>query len=447
MENTISKRGKIRIFLFIGVLFLALLITAIIGNVKSAKYERQVLLVQQRALTELDGYISNINTSLEKGVYANTPTMLDTMATELSREATGAKGSLSSLPLSNINMTNTYRFLSQVGDFVLALNRKVAAGEKISDDEREQMFSLLSYAKSLSDEVSSMRESMFNGNFQFTDSESTLMASDDEIQSLSKNMEDTEQAFTDYPSLIYDGPFSDHINKREPKFLEKKEEISKEKAKEKAAKFLNADINEVSFLSEENDNTASYCFSYGKVNIAVTKYGGYVLYMLNSQFAGEVKLSYDEALAIAQKFLKDNGFENMKESYYSISDGVCTINFAYEQDGVICYPDLIKVGINLNDGSVFSYDMRGFVMNHYDRNIESPKLSEEHAKQSVSPLLTVISSKMSVIPTKSKGEKLCYEFHCKTDKGQELLVYIDTQTGFEDEILLLLYSDGGILTK
>lgn len=447
MENTISKRGKIRIFLFIGALFLALLITAIIGNVKSAKYERQVLLSQQRALTELDGYISNISTSLEKGVYANTPTMLDTMATELSREATGAKSSLSSLPLSNINMTNTYKFLSQVGDFVLALNRKVAAGEKIASDEREQMSSLLNFAKSLSDEVSNMRQNMFNGNFQFIDSESTLLTSGEEIQSLSKNMEDTEQAFTDYPSLIYDGPFSDHINKLEPKYLENKEEISKEKAKEKAAEFIKADINDISFLSEENDNTASYCFSYGKINIAVTKYGGYVLYMLNSQFAGEAKLSYEEALPIAQKFLDDNGFENMKESYYSVSDGVCTINFAYAQNGVICYPDLIKVSVNLNDGSIFSYDMRGFIMNHYERDIAAPKISEETAKQSVSPLLTIISSKLSVIPTKSKGEKLCYEFHCKTDSNQEVLVYIDTETGYEDEILLLLYSDDGVLTK
>lgn len=447
MVNTISKRGKIRIFSFIGALFLALLITAIIGNVKSAKYERQVLLSQQRALTELDSYITNINTSLQKGIYANTPTMLDTMATELSREATGAKSSLSALPLSDINMTNTYKFLSQVGDFVLSLNRKVAAGEKISDSERKELSSLLGFSQSLSDEVSNMRMNMFDGNFRFVSNESTLMASDEELQSLSKNMEDTEQAFTDYPSLIYDGPFSDHINKRTPKLLENKDEISKEKAKEKAAEFLKADANDVSFLSEENDNTASYCFLYGKTTVAITKIHGYVLYMLNSQFAGEAKLSYEEALPIAQKFLEENGFKNMKESYYSVSDGVCTINFAYEQDGVICYPDLIKVGVNLSDGTVFSCDMRGFVMNHYERTVETPKISEEAAKKSVSPLLSIIDSQLAIIPTMSKGEKFCYEFHCKTEDSQEVLVYIDTETGFEDEILLLLYSDGGVLTK
>lgn len=447
MENTISKRGKIRIFLFATFLFIALLITAIIGNVKSAKYERQVVLTQQRALTELDGYIENISTSLQKGVYANTPTMLDTMATELSRQATGAKSSLSSLPLSNISMTNTFKFLSQVGDFVLALNKKVAQGEKITDSEREQLFTLLDFAESLSSEVTNMRVSMFDGNFNFEDSQSTLMPSDEETVSLSKDMEDTEQSFTDYPSLIYDGPFSDHINSLEPKLLENKAEISQEKAKEKAAEFLNADINDISFLSEENDNTASFCFSYGKMTVAVTKYGGYVLYVLNSAFAGEAKLSYDEALLKAQKFLSDNGYENMKESYYAVSDGVCTINFAYNQNNVVCYPDLIKVGVNLNDGTIFSFDMRGYTMNHCERNIGLSKISEETAKKSVSPLLTIMKTQMAIIPTKSKGEKLCYEFHCKAEGEQEVLVYIDTETGFEDEILLLLYSDGGVLTK
>ena len=86
-------------------------------------------------------------------------------------------------------------------------------------------------------------------------------------------------------------------------------------------------------------------------------------------------------------------------------------------------------------------------MNHTERNLSSDILSQAEAQKSVSGLLTVLDSKRAVILTKSKGEKDCWEFHCTDKDGNEVLVYIDTKTGYEDDILLLLYSDGGILTK
>ena len=86
-------------------------------------------------------------------------------------------------------------------------------------------------------------------------------------------------------------------------------------------------------------------------------------------------------------------------------------------------------------------------MNHTARQFDEPKISEDEARKSVSPLLQVMSSKRAVIPTSYETEQDTYEFHCKSESGQEFLVYIDTETGFEDDILILLYSDNGILTK
>ena len=159
------------------------------------------------------------------------------------------------------------------------------------------------------------------------------------------------------------------------------------------------------------------------------------------------KLKTADALKKASEFLSSHGYADMKESYYSTSDGVCTVNYAYKKDGVIYYPDLIKVGVNLETGDIASFDAKGYIMNHTERNLSSDILSQAEAQKSVSGLLTVLDSKRAVIPTKSKGEKDCWEFHCADKDGNEVLVYIDTKTGYEDDILLLLYSDGGILTK
>lgn len=351
------------------------------------------------------------------------------------------------LPLENTNLENTYKFLSQVGDFTETLNRKVASGESISDEERENLRSLITFCDALSGEVSNIRADMFDGSFSFSQKSGELALTGEKTEYLAGDMEDAQQSLSDYPTLIYDGPFSDHIMSAQPKMTSGAKEISKENALDAAAAFLGCDKKEISFLSEESGNVPAYCFSYNNKTVAVTKNGGYVIYMLDSSFAGEAKLKTADALKKASEFLSSHGYADMKESYYSTSDGVCTVNYAYKKDGVIYYPDLIKVGVNLETGDIASFDAKGYIMNHTERNLSSDILSQAEAQKSVSGLLTVLDSKRAVIPTKSKGEKDCWEFHCADKDGNEVLVYIDTKTGYEDDILLLLYSDGGILTK
>jgi hypothetical protein len=60
----------------------------------------------------------------------------------------------------------------------------------------------------------------------------------------------------------------------------------------------------------------------------------------------------------------------------------------------------------------------------------------------------VLDTKKCVIPLDNGLEAQCYEFHCESSEtGDEVLIYVNSQTGAEENILLLLYSDGGTLTK
>ncbi len=381
MEKTMSKRRKVRLLAYTLAAFTVLLTFSVVGNVRAARMTRQIRIARERALCELDTYISNINTNLQKGAYANTPTMLGTMASQLRREATGAKSSLAVLPLSETRLDNTYKFLTQIGDFVTALSKKVEQGETISDEEREQLFALLRFSETLTKDISDMRQQLL------------------------------------------------------------------EEALKKAAEILGLAESDVTFLSEENDTTAAYCFSGGDRTVAVTKKGGYLLYLLSGQFVGESKLEYADARKYASEFLNNNGFFDMQESYYTVSDGICTINYAYRDGEYICYPDLIKISVSLEDGKILSADCRGYVMNHKARSPVTPALTAVEAQKKVSPLLTVTDTRLAVIPTESMGERTAYEFHCKNKEGAEFLVYINTVTGYEDDILLLLYSDDGVLTK
>lgn len=57
------------------------------------------------------------------------------------------------------------------------------------------------------------------------------------------------------------------------------------------------------------------------------------------------------------------------------------------------------------------------------------------------------SSKEVYIPTDFGTEVFAYEYHCVAPDEKEILVYINPETGVEEEILILLYSDNGVLTK
>lgn len=447
LENQVSRRGKIRVRLYASVLILVLFSAFVINAQKASELSRQLNADAERSLSTLEACMSSINTNLTKGLYANTTPMLSSMAISLTRDAASAKNSLSALPLSDTQLDNMLKFLSQVGAFVSTLDRKLSLGEPITSEERNQLKQLIDVSQKLLSELDTITQGVEDGSVSFKQAGSTLQKSTDQSMQIGSAFGDAEQTLTDYPTLIYDGPFSDHILNQSPKTLEGKSDISKEKALEIASDFIGIDKSTLRFDSETNGVIETYNFFVDSINISVCKKGGAVLYLLGSSNAGESVITPEQAVENAKNFLSAKGYKNMKESYYSTQDGICTVNFAYENEGVICYPDLIKLSVSLETGNIISFDARGYIMNHTDRPPVQSKISADEAKMSVSDYLTVMSSRLAIIPTDYKTEKTAYEFHCKTPDEQEVLVYIDVLTAKEDDILLLLYSDGGILTK
>ena len=105
----------------------------------------------------------------------------------------------------------------------------------------------------------------------------------------------------------------------------------------------------------------------------------------------------------------------------------------------------MKVSVALDTGKVVGYESSGYWWNHTARDLPAPAVSQEEARAKVSPLLTVQSVQLAVIPTAGQYEVLCYEFKCADDSGRHYIVYIDAQTGLEKHILILLEDENGTL--
>ena len=138
----------------------------------------------------------------------------------------------------------------------------------------------------------------------------------------------------------------------------------------------------------------------------------------------------------------------MKQSYYSVNENVCTVNFAYAKSGVYCYSDLIKVSVSMDNGDIIALDASTYLTNHRDRTAFKAKIGSAAAQKKLSPYLTVNGIKKAVIPKENGTEEQGWEFFCTSlDTGEDTLIYINNRTGREEDILLLLYSDSGTLVK
>ena len=446
-KKALNNRNKIRIILFTIFIIAVLGIFGITTSVKCKNYERIIENSHEKALISLDEYLSNIESGLLKTTYVSTPSMFNKLATEVWRESLGAKNSLSSLPSNEKPISDIYKFLSQTGEFMMSLQKKSMNGENLTESERAKLRELYKYSNELLNKIKDITFNIENNNISFDVKNSNLLENKDTNSNFLKDIDDSNEVLSDFPSLIYDGPFSDHIENVEPKMLTNKKEISKDKGLEIAKKIYGKDADQLKFTREDNGKIGSFIYEDNGYTIAITKKGGIPLYMICDKFAGENNIKYEDAVLYSKDFLENIGYHDMKESYYFCEDGICTVNFAYNKDNIIFYPDLIKVSVNMQNGEITSFDASGYIYNHHNREKLTPLISKDDALKKINNSLKIIDSQLVLIPTEWKSERYCYEIHCKADNGQEILSYIDSLTGEEDNLLLLLYGDGGVLTK
>ena len=452
-KTGMSRRASIRIISYCAALAVALGGAAIYGYSMAAQYRTQLEYTYQRGLEDLSSTLHNIDIALEKGIYCATPSQMSSLSARLWRESGTAKSALAQLPESGGELTVINKFLSQVGDYSMALSKKTVEGGKVTDEERQNLISLSDTAKNLSARVDDMRAMYEDGRLWAGEVQAAISAGnlpDDggaAADGFGASLTEAEDSLTDYPTLIYDGPFSDHILNMTPAVTHELPVITREEGRKRAAELLGVPASVIEDDGDEDGVMPSFGFHYGDTVTSITKNGGYGVYMRNPRDIGEEVLSYDDAVDKGKTWLEAHGFSGFKESYYMTDEGVCVINFAYMQDGVICYPDLIKVGVALDNGEIVFYEARGYLMNHKQRALSTPAKTEAEARSVLSPALTVESSALAVIPTGGKAEKYCYEFRCKGIEEEEVLVYINTETLAEDQILILLKLDGGVMTK
>lgn len=446
MRLHLKRRWLVRILSFSIALIVGLLGAVLQINGRFIAVERQLVHRYQAALEELSSSMNSMKITLEKSLYTGTAAGLSTLTNELVLEAGNAGAALASLPIDQQSVQTVSKFLSQVSDYSLSLTKRVVNGGTVTEQERKNLIALAEVAENLSTRLDEAK-TLYNDSGSWEESIRSALSGAETLSGIDTSLTDAEESLGDYPTLIYDGPFSDHIQNKESELLKSAEEISLDKAKETAAEALALKTDQITDAGEEDGTMPAYVFSYDGGSIAVTKQGGYVIYFRREREISEALMSYEQAVQKAKEYINAKDMGAFSETYYFTDEGICVVNFAYKQGDTICYTDLIKVGVAMDNGEVVFYEARGYLMNHHKRTLKVPEYTAETAEQVLSPHLKVENIALAIIPSGGEKELYCYEFHCTGDEGEEVLVYINTETLAEEQILILLKTDGGTLTK
>ena len=442
--------------IIITIVMVILVLGVVVLGFKLYKKNKESILANEnlynQSLYDLVYYMDNVKNYLAKATISTSASHGAETLTSLWREANLAQTYLSMLPIESQELENTEKFLNQVSDYSFSLSRKNIKGENLNDEDLKNLEDLHKYSIELNDVVNQISFDLNAGNIKWSD-----LVKDEKVDFAQQVSSDFNLAGTleenlhEYSGLIYDGAYSEHIVSSEKKGL-KGDKISEDDAKNKAKEFIGEDnIEEITSLGfSENAVVPAYTFNIKNKNgenitISISETGGFLVYMNSDKQVQVENLTFEQANEKGNEFLKQKGFDNMQQTYYLKNEGVITINYAYSQNGVIMYPDLIKLKVALDDGQVLGIETTGYLNNHTERDLSKVKITKEQAKEKLNKELNIQSELLAVIPTEWKTEILCYEFKGKVD-DTDYLVYINAETGEEEEILIITDTPNGVLT-
>lgn len=407
------------------------------------------------AFYELVDYVDDVENYLAKSLISSTPQYEAENLSYVWREANLAQSYLARLPIESNELSNTSKFLNQVSDYSLTLSRKNIYNEPLTEQELNNLKELHNYSIELKNTLNQLSTDINDGKIswgELTKKGTNVFAK--QVSNISKeSFSNLEENFHEYAGLIYDGAFSEHLTNPERKGLTG-ENIDENKAKQIATDFIGENrVKEINFNGEsENGNIPAYNFEIkiqnendSKIWISISKKGGHVVFMNFNRQVDIENIKQEQANEIGKEFLNEKGFPNMKATYFTKEGGIVTVNYAYQDKDIVIYSDLIKVKIALDNGEILGLETTGYLNSHCDRKFPEIKVSKEKAREFLNKDLQIISEGLAMIPTEYQTELLCWEFKGKVE-NRDFLVYINVETGKEEDVLLILDTPNGTLT-
>ena len=384
----------------------------------------------------IDDDLNDVDVSLSKLSAAGSPRQTVLLLGDVWRATGSAGAAMALLPLSHADSCDMSQFVTRCGDYAHALMGRVLQGRALTDRDKQQLRDMRTACAQIRQTAG---EAIQRGDYVAADA----------VDAGCYEQTQSEAAISEYPTLIYDGPFSESAENQPPK-RDPGQRITAQQARAAAERLFPGKIGEPVYVPgalpvyELTVETADR----GPVSLSLTEQGGELLSFMatptgdrNDPPSDEESRRLKEA---ALSFLQELGVEDPAAAYAQYYQGVAVLNFAPRQEGAILYSDLVKVYMDRETGEVMGLDARNYRLNHRTRELPRPRISEQQAAEYVSDSLHIEHTDIALIPLTKQSEVLCYEFKATKD-GTFYIVYINALTGEEEQIFEVINSEEGDL--
>ncbi len=433
-EEKHSKKSVVAI-VALALISFSLLIGLLVNEFVPSESQRLLEATYQKVYYDTVSEVDNMDLNLSKTLATKDKAQTQVYLTNLAVNSEVASSNLSSLPLEDEYRYNTLKTINQVGDYAKYLNKKLSGGGEITNEEYQSLYDLYVATVNLKNTL----YQVLDGGLDFSNM--------DKNNILTEKFSELENLSVEYPELIYDGPFSDGRAEKEVKGLTGQEVDEGTASKNLLSFFSEYDIKDIENKGKQESGIERYNFGatikgqdiYAEVSVI----GGKLIMFSREGTCKAVNYGEDQAIEKAERFLNKIGITDMKAVWSLFSNNVFTINFVYEKDGIIYYPDMVKVRLCSETLDVIGLEATSYYYNHTDRSAKEKGISEEDAKTKVSENIEIETSRIVVIPV-GESEKLCYEFSGRYD-GSTYYVYIDASSGAQVELFKVIKSGEGSL--
>ena len=387
--------------------------------------------------------VNNLENKLSKTLSATSSTYQRKTLLEASKNASEAEISISGLPLTQNDIEDTAKLVNQISGYTTTLAEKLAKGESLSQDEVETLEKVHKTVVELQKQLNQFERKLEKG-YSIVESSMNVDANGNEFSS---SLSSLKSAGIEYPSMIYDGPFSDSVVSSAVKGL-KGEKVSKEKAKENVEKHFKNTVN----VEYEGKTTGKFeTFNFRATNaddemlfVQVSQIGGNILTISGVGRDGEETIDFEAAKNIAIEFAADNGIELPEVVWSDTIGNDVYMNIAPVQKGIILYPDLVKVKINLASGTIVGYDATPYFTNHTERALTNGSITKPQAVGYVPSTYEIVGTRLVLAPLDYNREVVCMEVEADAADGTYFF-YFNAASGELENVLKVIETDNGNL--
>ncbi len=423
----------------LGATTLGLGISQGITNTKIQETENQLEGYYKKNYYDLIDSTNSCDTEMSKLLSASSQAYRAKVLEKVSQSAKDMQNSVSSLPLSFDGITECTKFINQMSGYTQVLKEKIEKGGDISEEDLATLQEIHLSINELKDFLNDMSMQIVSGT-NIIDMRSVVYGEYDGFSWSFSQISSTE-----YPTMIYDGPFSDSVENKKIEGL-KGEIVSKEQAYEKVKNMFD-NIEQIDYIGETNGKFETYNFKIKnaqeqKLYVQVTKTGGNLLTVSGRNFSDRNQIDMNMAQKIALNFAKENGVDNPEIVWSQALNSQIYFNITPILDGVVLYPDLVKVKVDLENGNVIGYDAIPYYTNHKERNLAQAEISASDAREIVDNSFEIETERLTLCPLEYNREVLCYEFKCNKD-GSTFYIYINASNRAEENILKVVETSNG----